>query len=181
MANARRLLDTTDKAFAVIVAGHWYGEVFRDTLLPVLASVAWKFEGVREFIFSTVTMLTIHYSDSPLSRHEGDKSFAVKAGHYLPYFLSDGKSIYASLYAPKFHLLAFSDDANALDKLNVSASAWLDIHRVALSARVTEIFGTDKAFFVLLRPDNYIAFIAENVGENDVNDYFDGLIERTAK
>ncbi len=176
VANARRLLDTTDKAFDVIAAGHWYGEVFRDYLLPILASVVWQFEGAREFIFSTVTMLAIQYPESPLSRHEGDKLFAVKAGQYLPYFLSEEKSIYQLLYAPKFHLLAFSDDINALDKVNVKSSDWLDIHRVPLSARVTEIFGAEKPFFVLLRPDNHIAFLSDEIGEDDVNEYFGGLL-----
>jgi hypothetical protein len=33
---------------------------------------------------------------------------------------------------------------------------------------------------VLLRPDNYIAFLAHEVSQSDVNEYFGGLIRRAA-
>ena len=36
----------------------------------------------------------------------------------------------------------------------------IDFHAVPLGPQVTEAFGTDKPFSVLLRPDNYVAYIS---------------------
>ena len=113
-----------------------------------------------------------------MSEHGGDEEFEVKAGDRMPYFLVDGKSIYDQLRAPRFQLISFSDgaDLSALNEIGKYAHL-VDRHVVPLNAQVVEIFGTNKSFNVLLRPDNYIAFISPDMSPGAVTDYLRGIFE----
>jgi hypothetical protein len=111
-----------------------------------------------------------------LSAHEGDGDFEVKAGDRMPYFLVDGKSIYDKLREPKFHLLTFSDGEIDYSADNprvheIESNNLLDRFVLPLYPHVAEIFGTDKSFHVLLRPDNYIGSISSDVSSDRVAAY----------
>jgi hypothetical protein len=113
--------------------------------------------------------------------------------------LVDGKSIYDRLRAPKFHLLTFSDGERVGEKPSVSAGVvsgrgeglvagegvlseteskyarLIDRHVVPLYPNVVEIFGIDKPFKMLLRPDNYIGFISSDTSLRSLSNYFGHL------
>ncbi|HEX3253362.1 MAG TPA: hypothetical protein VHS05_28225, partial [Pyrinomonadaceae bacterium] len=48
----------------------------------------------------------------------------------------------------------------------------VDCHQISIDERVSEIFGTENNFGLLLRPDNHIAFIASAMTPEKVTDYF---------
>lgn len=176
LANAKRLLHTTDQFFEVAAGDQWYLRFFRDNILPGLASVVTKFGAAKEFLFPMVSQIGINYRESSLSQHRSDKDFKVKAGDRMPYFLVDGASIYDKLYAPKFHLLVFSDGEHDYLRLKLELEKeygeLIDFNVISLYPRVVEIFGTNQPFQVLLRPDNYIGFISTEVSSNELNVYF---------
>ena len=97
----------------------------------------------------------------------------------MPYFLVDGISVYDRLREPKFHLLTFtSGEANHQEETSELAASWthlLDQHVVPLYPQITEIFGTNKSFNVLLRPDNHVAFISLETSSDRVVTYLNGL------
>ena len=141
-------------------------------------------DAIKKRFFPLISQIGITYRESSLSAHDGDDEFEVRAGDRLPYFLYDGHSVYDQLRAPKFHLLTFSDclsdDAGDYRKATAEIASkyadLLDQYFVPLYPEVTEIFGTDKSFQVLLRPDNYIAFISSEISSRRLVAYLSEII-----
>jgi hypothetical protein len=118
-----------------------------------------------------------------LSQHLGDKDFKVKAGDRMPYFLVDDANVYDKLRAPKFHLIVFSDDKHGGSpeerlrqrdlqlELEHEYKDLIDFNVIPLDPRVVEIFGTNRSFQVLLRPDNYIGWISTKFSLTDLKAY----------
>lgn len=177
LANAKRLLQTTDQFFDVAASDRWYFRFFRDTILPGLAGIVTQFSAAREFVFQLVSEIAIEYRQSSLSQHQDDQHFQVKAGDRMPYFVVDGENIYDQLRASNFHLLLFSDkpDENLKRQIEAEYQDAIEVHAIPLSPQITEIFGSNKPFMVLLRPDNYIAFLSSDCSLNTLNLYFDRI------
>ena len=177
LPNAKRLTATTDRMFNLAAGKDWFVGLIRTTIFPPMAKYILSIEAVRRRFFILISQIGIRYRDSSLSAHEGDDDFEVKAGDRMPYFLVDGKSIYDQLRAPRFHLISFSSDPGSQLGEIGSYTNLVDRHVVPLNAQVIEIFGTDKSFHVLLRPDNYIAFISPDTSLGAVTDYLRGIFE----
>ncbi|MBO0949569.1 FAD-dependent monooxygenase [Fibrella forsythiae] len=179
LANAKNLLKSTDQLFDIASADNWYIRFFRDNLFPTLAGLATQFDATRAAIFPTISMIGINYRDSSLSQHYGDQALPVKAGDRMPYFLVDGVGVYDRLTAPTFHLLLFSDGSEEHRTLEKSVrdehSNWLDVSVIPLYPRVVELFGVDKPFAVLLRPDNHIATLSLRLSAADIRAYLTHL------
>jgi 2-polyprenyl-6-methoxyphenol hydroxylase-like FAD-dependent oxidoreductase len=175
LANAKRLLQTTDRMFEILAGDRWYLRFFRTKILPSLAGVVMQSSLAKKFLFPTVSQIGLNYRDSSLSNHLGDKDFKVKAGDRMPYFLVDGANVYDKLRAPKFHLIVFSDDKHGHQDLQLEIEHeyknLIDFNVMPLYPRVVEIFGTNRPFQVLLRPDNYIGWISTAVSLTDLKAY----------
>ncbi len=65
---AKRLLETTDRAFQLIVSDGWLGGLFRTRILANVAARAMKFERVRKLAFRTIAQIGISYPASTLSQ-----------------------------------------------------------------------------------------------------------------
>jgi len=90
----------------------------------------------------------------------------------MPYFTVGEKSVFDFLREPKFHFLVFSDEENKeLFGQIETEGDWIDCQNFALMPRVREIFGADNSFALLLRPDNHIGFIAEQISFNELKSY----------
>jgi len=176
---AKRLLDTTDRAFEMLVNPAWLLSFTRRFIFPYVANLIVGLDSVTHFIFPLISQIGITYRGRSLSVDmEGD--FGIKAGDRMPYFLVDGKGVYDWLHAPLFHLLTFTNDRVepelTSEKLRQELKAPIDYHVFPLSDRVTEIFGSDKPFSVLLRPDNYIGFVSSEAPFEQLRVYFQTAI-----
>jgi len=177
LENAKHLLQTTDRMFQFAAGSDWLLEFLRTNVFPSAAKYLLSLDAVKRFIFPLVSQTGINYRHSSLSRHAGDENFKVKAGDRMPYFLVEGESIYDKLHQPAFHWLVFSDrpnDAQASDaELKRQYADAVDSNAFPLTPQVAEIFGTDRAFSVLLRPDNYVGCMAEESSSNGIKAYLD--------
>jgi hypothetical protein len=103
----------------------------------------------------------------------------------MPYFEIDGSSIYERLYAPKFHLLIFSDGRGShlklSDEFENKFGNLIDIHTLPLYPEIVRIFGSDSAFFVVLRPDNYIGLISAGNSVEEIEIYLSRIMGKTKK
>ena len=175
LANAKRLLSSTDRFFDVAAGDRWYLEAFRQTLLPIVAKFALRFQKIREFIFEMVSEIAIDYRDHTLSHHKGDRTFKVKAGDRMSYFLSENNSIYNRLREPRFHLVIFSSEKSDYQQLQSKVidryGDCIDCLAVELSDRVAEIFGSTKPFMLVLRPDNYIGQLTHDISITGLETY----------
>lgn len=175
LPNAQKLLETTDRAFNVLVGSNWFFSFMRMRILPLVAKYAIGRDLVRKNIFSTMSQIRINYRKASLSKHNGDQDFQVKAGDRMPYFSIEGESIYDKLRAPKFHLLFFSDSKHGrLDlqqELQNEYGNLIDFTVIPLNPHVSEIFGKNQPFQLLLRPDNYIGFISTELSLAELKAY----------
>jgi len=174
LENAKNLLETTDRMFELAASPEWFVAYLRTHIFPYIARFAFTLDAVKKFVFPRVSQIGINYRHSSLSKNNG--KFSVKAGDRMPYFLIDGKSIYDRLHQPKFHLLVFSDDEKDFQDLeNEIGNDSVDFNAAPLSFEVRKIFGTEKPFIILLRPDNYVGLISAEISLEKVKDYLGKL------
>lgn len=176
---AKRLLETTDRMFDLLMNPAWLLSFVRTRIFPQVANFLIGLESVNQFVFPLVSQIGINYRNHSLS-FEGDQNFEIKAGDRMPYLLIDHQSIYDRLHRPSFHLLTFSDDPNSFqtlsDEMESRYRGLVDHHVLPPSARVTEVFGTERDFNVLLRPDNYLGLISADTSSAPVKRYLDEVI-----
>ena len=179
LENAKNLLRTTDRMFRFAAGSEWFLAFLRTNVIPSVANFLLNLEAVRKFLFPTISQIGINYRHGSLSRHTGDEDFRVKAGDRMPYFLVDGESVYDRLREPKFHLVVFPDaqsDPQAIGlELEGRHAELVDFQTIPLGPQVSEAFGTDKAFSLLLRPDNYIGFISQETSSGTLTAFLDEL------
>lgn len=174
LENAKRLVETTDRMFQFAAGANWLFAFFRTQILPSIAPHLIGIEPVRKFLFPLISQIGINYRHSALSQHPGDENFRVKAGDRMPYFVVEGRSIYDKLHQPKFHWLVFADaraDLRALKTELDLQDPEVDCHILPFDPAVAKVFGLIDSFNLLLRPDNYIAFISTEIASNQVKNY----------
>jgi 2-polyprenyl-6-methoxyphenol hydroxylase-like FAD-dependent oxidoreductase len=165
LENAKHLVKTTDRMFNLVSGSGWLLRFMRTVVIPPLARHILTLQAVRHRFFPLLSQIGINYRSSPISHHDGDGKFAVKAGDRMPWFMVDGASVYDRLHAADYHLLVFSDE-------NSMPGTRMDIGSQAmpLTAEARRVFGTDRPFAVLLRPDNYIARITHDISPDRIKD-----------
>ena len=180
LPNAQRLLQTTDRMFNLAAGNDWLFNLIRTTVFPPMAKFILSLDAIKKTFFPLISQIGINYRDGSLSAHGDDGAFEVKAGDRMPYFLIDGESIYDKLRRPKFHLLTFPDgqtnDQEANGEIETKYAQLVDQHNVPLYPHVAEVFGMNKSFAVLLRPDNHIAFISRRNTSSRLSVYLKEVI-----
>ena len=180
LENAKHLLKTTDRLFGFAAGTEWFLAFLRTNVLPPVAKYILNFDMVKQFVFPLLSQIGINYRHSSLSYHAGDENFEVKAGDRMPYFLVDGESVYDRLRQPKFHLLLFSDgesdDLELKTELENEFIELVDFNIIPLNQQMTEIFGANKSFSLLLRPDNHIGFITMEISPEKIRTYLKNFI-----
>ena len=173
LANAKRLLESTDRMFELAAGSHWLMSFIRTTIFPPVAGFMASLETVSKRVFPLISQTGINYRNASLSQHTDDESDHVKAGDRMPYFEVDGKSIFDKLKEPKFHLIRFSkgEIEDACGDFLQNFGHLADCQVVHISERVHEIFQREDDFSVFLRPDNHIAFISSEITPNTVREY----------
>ena len=180
LENAKNLLQTTDRMFNFLAGDAWLTNLIRDHIFPRVMGAALSIEAVRIEFFRRLSQIGINYRNHSLSRQTGDEKFNVRAGDRLPYFLMDGESIYDRLREPKFHLLVFTDgESDFSDIAGRLDPETVDFHLIPLYPQVAEIFGSENALMVLLRPDNYLGLISAEISPERVDAYFREVIGLT--
>ncbi|HSL53296.1 MAG TPA: FAD-dependent monooxygenase [Pyrinomonadaceae bacterium] len=175
LANAQRLLESTDRMFEFAAGSHWLLSFIRTTIFPPVAGFVTSLESFSKRIFPLISQIGVGYRNGRLSEHTDDESDDVKAGDRLPYFLIDGHSIFDKLKEPKFHLLIFSNNERT-EACEQKFGDLVDCHVIPNNERVREIFEREDEFCVFLRPDNHIAFISSEVSPRLVEEYLQARV-----
>ncbi|UHG89781.1 FAD-dependent monooxygenase [Spirosoma oryzicola] len=174
-ANAKHLLETTDRMFDFGASPDWFLANLRTYVIPYVAHVLLGLDVVKKAVFPLISQIGINYRSSSLSESGIHPFSKVQAGDRMPYALIDGESIYNGLRYPKFHLLVFGDAAeNDPDKLHAFVDrnqSILDIHHYPLSPTIQSLFAIEGNFSVLLRPDNYIALLDRSLSATQLKRY----------
>ncbi|MCC6452867.1 MAG: FAD-dependent monooxygenase [Acidobacteria bacterium] len=171
--NAKNLLSTTDRMFEFAASDEWLVSFVRNNVFPYVFGTALSFDIVKSKLFSIVSQIGISYAGQSLSSENG--AFSVNAGDRMPWFTMDGKSIYESLKEPQFHLLIFgaegSTSAELANVVTHKFGAVCSTDLFPLDGAATKAFGCDKPFVVLLRPDNYIGYISDDLSSGILSEH----------
>ncbi|CAN5418085.1 FAD-dependent monooxygenase [soil metagenome] len=170
LPNARHLLKTTDRLFEFGASDEWFISYFRTHIFPHILGFALSLDVVKKAIFPLVSQIGISYRDSSLSADRA--GFTVRAGDRMPYINGDF-NLYDRLREPKFHVLAFGGDGAG--GVSSGRKDILDAHTLPLTEEIQEHFGADRPFVVLLRPDNYIGLITDDLSTDSIVKYLDQI------
>ncbi len=174
LANAVRLLKTTDRMFQLGAGEEWFTSWVRVHVFPYVANILTKMDFVKRAVFPLISQIGINYRGASLSEDAID--LKVKAGDRMPWFHIEGRSVYDWLRAPKFHFIVFHDGSSARDQITDDLDGLADVHAIPLYPHIAEIFDADETFCVLLRPDNYVGYIAHGVNVEGAREYMKKIL-----
>jgi 2-polyprenyl-6-methoxyphenol hydroxylase-like FAD-dependent oxidoreductase len=173
LPNAEALMKTTDRFFNLAAGKNPIFAFIRLYVFPYVAQLLFSLEAVKRFVFPRIAQIAINYRGSSLGETVG--SFKVKAGDRMPWFEIDGKSIYDFLHRPIFHLLIFGDRKSDIpplpDDLMKEWERKIDSHFFELDSKAKEVFGANRQFYLILRPDNYIGLISDDFSPETLSRY----------
>lgn len=162
---AQRLLETTDRAFMMVVADTWLARLFRTKILARIVAFAMKRQRVRLLAFRTISQTGIRYGNTSLSQTLGGIPMAApQPGDRFPWLQlklrENGpvEDLFQALDDTRFNLLLIGQSAGAGKELNlgehvkthvISADPVNDKELARVALRVPS--------FYLLRPDGHVA------------------------
>jgi 2-polyprenyl-6-methoxyphenol hydroxylase-like FAD-dependent oxidoreductase len=176
---AKRLLETTDRAFQFIVADGWWGRLLRTRILANVAARAMTFERVRQLAFRTISQLGISYPGSSMSRAlPGLPKDAAAAGERFPWMRlklepnGPVEDLFAHLDDTTFNLLVIGQPVNP--QTLGDFGDLLRIHPIAAdaanAAELTRVKVPQPSFY-LLRPDGHVGLCGARLEVADVKRY----------
>jgi 2-polyprenyl-6-methoxyphenol hydroxylase-like FAD-dependent oxidoreductase len=148
---ARRLVTTTDRVFTFATAEGPLADLLRTRVAPVLISQVTKLDAAREFLFRTISQITLNYRGSPLSSGGAGH---VHGGDRLPWAPVDGNDNFAALAEMNWQVHVYGDCCAELS--DWCAAHGLSLHVFAWRAEY-EAAGLARDGMYLLRPDTYVA------------------------
>ena len=162
---ARRLLDTTDRAFKLVVSDRWWAGLLRTEVLARVGPLLMSRPRVQRMAFRVVSQIGIHYRESALSMSLDDPpDGAPRAGDRFPWlqlrFQVDGpvEDLYDKLDDLHFHLLVFGQPVPPAPLL--LPAELVRVHAFPSDADNDAELARAKLprpSFYLLRPDGHVA------------------------
>jgi len=166
IAFARRLVKTTDRVFTLATAEGKLADIIRTRVVPVLIPAAAKFDAMREWMFRTVSQITINYRHSPLS---AGKAGDLHGGDRLPWISAEAVDNYGPLATMAWQTHVYGAASPEL-------RTWCQEHDLPLHVFAWRLKYRDAGFaqnaLYLLRPDTYIALADESGSGNALQRYF---------
>jgi 2-polyprenyl-6-methoxyphenol hydroxylase-like FAD-dependent oxidoreductase len=161
IAFARKLVATTDRVFTFATAEGPMADLLRTRLAPFLIPKMASFESTREFLFRTVSQITLNYRGMPLSNGVAGH---VHGGDRLPWAHDGEGDNFESLKCATWKVHVYGDTSDEM-------IAWCHEHHLPLHVfdwrPAFETAGLGRNGFYLLRPDTYVA-IAETCSDPKV-------------
>ncbi len=162
---ARRLVATTDRVFSFATAEGRVADILRTRVAPILIPKVMQFEMAREYLFRTVSQITLNYRGSPLSRGAAGH---VRGGDRLPWVSVEGQDNFPTPAGMSWQIHIYGT-------VGAELAAWCASHEVPLhvfawrSEHEAACLARDAIY--LLRPDTYVA-LADASGAADVLDRY---------
>ena len=168
IAFARRLVATTDRAFAIIASPEDGARTAR-ALLPRLAAFGSRFRPLRRQLFRAISQTAVNYRMSAISVGE---FLSVHGGDRLPWVapgdLDEPGDNYAPLAERRWHLQAFAP-------LAPDVRAFCDGHGVPVHEfrlRPGARTPLSPGAIYLVRPDGYLGLVAERNAVDRLEEYW---------
>jgi 2-polyprenyl-6-methoxyphenol hydroxylase-like FAD-dependent oxidoreductase len=156
-AVARQLLATSDLEFDFMTGEQpWLG-FLKLHVFPFFVKMLTTTHLGNKQAFSTLAQLSIAYPESPLT--EPGRLGPISAGDRLPYFITAaGNSVFDDIRSSDYKLLWFGP-ATLLEQFDLGGVSQPPV----IFEELQDVFGGEFEFFVVLRPDNHIAYIGDDL------------------
>jgi hypothetical protein len=119
------LINTTDRAFNVLVSGHPLARFLIDWVVPRLAPIALKNKRMQKRFFLSFSQTGLNYRNRKLS--VGHTRGAIKVGDRFPWFLEDGQDVFTKMTGTQFTLFAVGGWAAQKSELEALRSPLLEV------------------------------------------------------
>ncbi|MBV8935282.1 MAG: FAD-dependent monooxygenase [Alphaproteobacteria bacterium] len=163
---ARGLVATTDRVFSFVTAEGRIANIIRTRVAPVLIPTAMAFEAAREYLFRTVSQITLNYREGPLSVGAAGH---IHGGDRLPWVPLDGWDNFEPLAAMTWQIHVYGSASAQL-------ADWCACHNVPLHVfdwrPAHEAAGLARDAVYLLRPDTYVALADASGAPEALQRYF---------
>ena len=171
IAFARRLVETTDRAFTYVTSPSAMARLIRLHIVPLLLPPLVKFTAARRLMFRTVSQTAVNYRGSSLS--EG-RAGTVHGGDRLPWVILESNGVSKDNFAPLTSLAwqvhVYGDAATEIKaacdarKLPLHVFPWRPEMRRA---------GLRRNAAYLVRPDGYVALADSEGSSTAIASYLD--------
>jgi hypothetical protein len=177
---ARRLLETTDRGFRLVVSDSWLAGLLRTKILARIAAFAMGFERMQRLAFRAVSQTAIEYRKSALSQTlDGLPAGAPQPGDRFPWLrlklASDGpaEDLFQKFDDLGFDLLLFGQ---SLPAETAAFGALVRVHPIpadpANDAALAQA-GIAQPSFYLVRPDGHVGLCGSRLDAAAVKRYLD--------
>jgi len=171
---AKRLVSTTDRVFTFINEDGPLAKIVRKRVAPVVIPRILSLDRVREFIFRTVSQLSLNYREGPLAVGSAGE---VHGGDRLPWIPQGDSSNFAPLAEPVWQVHVYGTASPALRD-------WCQRRDVPLHVfewhEQDDDAGLTRDALYLLRPDTYVALADRAASIAALDSFFNdrGLLTR---
>ncbi|HYC50512.1 MAG TPA: FAD-dependent oxidoreductase [Gemmatimonadaceae bacterium] len=173
IAFARRLVDTTDRAFTIVTSRGPLARFVRTRIVPRIAPILFTIGATRRFMFRTLSQIGVSYQQSRLSV---GKAGTVHGGDRLPWVeLAEGQDNFAPLTSLAWQVHVYGSPGDGIP--DVCTALGLRLHVFAWQSRMRAAGLQERAVY-LIRPDGYVA-VADPKAEPEVlRQYFSEQLNR---
>ena len=180
---ARALLNSTDRAFRLVVSDNPLAGILRTQVLARLAAFAMSRPRIQRWVFRVISQIGIRYRGSPLSQSLGAlPRGAPRAGDRFPWMHlrlgadAPPQDVFRVFRDSHFNLLlagqGVTPELAGLDGLLRVHVATDDAHNEREFARV----GIPRRAFYLLRPDGHVGLCGTQLPPGAVTGYLSGRL-----
>jgi 2-polyprenyl-6-methoxyphenol hydroxylase-like FAD-dependent oxidoreductase len=180
---ATRLLDTTDRAFSLIVSDTWLAGLLRTRVLARVAALAMKLGPARTFAFRTVSQTGIRYPASPLSETlAGLDGGAPRAGDRFPWLKLKLRAdrapedLFDTLDDTRFTLILVGQPVPAVPPQLGDLLRMLAVPDDPANDRALAHAGIPRPSFYLLRPDGHVGLAGTRFDPDAASRYLAGRL-----
>lgn len=162
IAFARTLIESTDRAFQVMVNRSGPAQFLRSWLLPKVAPLAMSVGAIRQLAFRTLSQTRIHYHSSPLS--EG-RAGEVQGGDRLPWTGDNFQPLSSMDWQVHVYGMVRAEIRSLCSRLGLEVHSWpwsLECARVGL---------VEDALY-LVRPDAHVGLADESQSCQPLEEYW---------
>lgn len=168
---AKWLLQFTDRGFNMMTSTNWFVKFFRKHIALRLAGMALSGSGIRPRIFKIISQIGYSHKGRSLSKSVSKQNLSIKAGDRLPYF--QDSTIYPLFTEASFHLLHIDNEPlspELKEKIGTVFPFPIKMVENQLTSEWQKL-GVKSELFILVRPDNYIAFIFDSFDAEESTNY----------
>ncbi|MCB9223318.1 MAG: FAD-dependent monooxygenase [Crocinitomicaceae bacterium] len=171
MPFAKWLLKFTDRGFTFMSSRNIFIRVFRKLFGLPMAGILMKREKIRKLAFKTVSQIGWSYNEHSIAEDTSTPELEFYAGDRFPYFIQD--NLYLKLTEPAFHLVHIgTNPLSEADWNGFKETFTGDL--ILVEDPIIEKWnslGVTNELIILVRPDNYIAYIADGYDQQQLNEY----------